>query len=124
MKFVTKQIHSYLDYPVALALITMPFLLNLGSSNPLAFYISVVTGVAALILTILTDHQTGLIKVVSYKLHLIVDFIVGLTFVIVPFILGFKGIDLVFYLVNGIAVLFVVGMHKGEDVSLSPTVSI
>ena len=120
MKFITKQIHAYLDYPVAIALITMPFLLNLGSSNSLAFYLSLVTGVAALILTLLTDHQTGVFKVVSYKFHLLVDFIVGLTFVVVPFALGFKGIDLIFYLVNGITVLFVVGMHR-EETQLSPS---
>lgn len=114
MKFITKQIHSYLDYPVAFALIGLPFLLQLGSSNPLAFFISVVTGVAALLLTLLTDHQTGVFKVVSYKLHLMVDFAVGLTFVAVPFILGFTGIDLIYYLANGIAVLAVVGLHKSE----------
>lgn len=116
MKFVTKQIHAYLDYPVALALITLPFLLGLGSSNPLALYISVATGVAALLLTLLTDHQTGLFKVVSYKFHLIVDFIVGLTFVIVPFVLGFEGLDAIFYWLNGLAVLLVVGLHKEETV--------
>jgi hypothetical protein len=112
MKFVTKRIHAYLDYPVALALIGMPFLLGLGTSNPLAFTLSLVTGIAALILTILTDHHLGLIKVVSYKIHLIVDLLVGLTFVIAPFILGFKGVDLIYYLINGGAVLFVVSMHK------------
>jgi len=117
MKFITKQIHAYLDYPVAIALIALPFLLQLGSSNPLAFTISVATGIAAFVLTLLTDHQLGVLKVLSYKTHLIVDFLVGLTFVLVPFILGFKGIDLIYYLANGIAVLLVVGLHKGETVS-------
>lgn len=116
MKFITKEIHALLDYPVALALIGLPFLLQLGSSSPLAFYLSVITGIAALILTILTDHQTGLVKVVSYKLHLIVDFIVGVSFIVLPFLLGFGGIDLIYYLANGAAVLFVVGMHKEETV--------
>jgi len=108
MKFVTKQIHAYLDYPVAIALIGLPFLLGLGSSNPLAFTLSVVTGVAALILTILTDHSLGLVKVIPYKIHLLVDFLVGATFVIAPFVLGFEGLDAIYYWVNGAAVLFVV----------------
>jgi len=116
MKFITKQIHAYLDYPVAIALMTLPFLLNLGGSHPLAFTLSVATGVAALILTLLTDHQFGVFKVLPYKIHLIVDFLVGVTFVTVPFILGFKGLDLAFYLVNGITVLLVVGLHKEEAV--------
>jgi len=112
MKFVTKQIHAYLDYPVALALIGLPFILGLGESNPLAFTLSLVTGIAALILTVLTDHQTGLIKVVPYKIHLLVDLLVGLTFVAAPFIFSFEGLDSIFYWVNGVAVLFVVSMHK------------
>ena len=114
MKFVTKQIHAYLDYPVAIALIGLPFLLNLGTSNPLAFQLSVITGVAALILTILTDHQLGVIRVVSYKIHLIVDFLVGIVFVLAPFIFSFEGLDAYYYWLNGAAVLFVVSMHKPE----------
>ena len=51
IKFVTKNIHAYLDYPVALALIGLPFILDLGSANPMALYLSVVTGVAAFLLT-------------------------------------------------------------------------
>jgi len=112
MKFVTQQIHSYLDYPVALALIGLPFLLGLGESNPLAFHLSVYTGIAALILTILTDHQTGLVKVVPYKIHLTVDFMVAIVFIVAPFVLGFKGIDAFFYWANGLAVFLVVSLHK------------
>ena len=36
MRFVTKTIHAWLDYPVALTLIALPFLLGLGASHPLA----------------------------------------------------------------------------------------
>lgn len=37
MRFITKKIHSYLDYPVAISLMVLPFLLDLGETNPLAF---------------------------------------------------------------------------------------
>lgn len=119
MKFVTKQIHAYLDYPVAIALIGLPFLLGLGSSNPLAFQLSLATGIAAFILTVLTDHQLGLIKVLSYKFHLIVDFAVGVVFVLAPFIFSFEGIDAYYYWLNGGTVLFVVSMHKPETVQVA-----
>ncbi|GAL74580.1 hypothetical protein JCM19275_3435 [Nonlabens ulvanivorans] len=114
MKFVTKRIHAFLDYPVAIALIVLPFLLGLGESNPLALYLSVVTGVAALILTLLTDHHLGVFKVLSYKLHLIVDFAVAVVFIIAPFVLSFEGLDAYFYWINGAAVLTVVSLHKPE----------
>lgn len=113
-RFVTKTIHAYLDYPVALALITLPFLLGLGTSNLLALYISPVVGVAALLLTVFTDHHLGLIRVLPYKLHLAVDLVVGLFFLVVPLALGFSGIDATFYLVNGAAVVAVICLSKPE----------
>lgn len=115
MKFVTKKLHAFIDYPVALALITLPFILGLGESHDVAFYASVITGVAALLLTLITDHETGVLKIVSYKLHLTVDFLVGVTFILLPLIFGFQGIDLFYYLANGAAVLLVVGLHKDSD---------
>ncbi|MEO0979473.1 MAG: hypothetical protein AAFY24_19560 [Pseudomonadota bacterium] len=114
IRFVTKTIHAYLDYPVALSLIALPMVLGLGQSNPLAFWLSVATGVAALILTILTDHETGLIRVLPYSFHLIVDFAVGVVFLAAPFVFGFKGIDFAYYVVNALAVLTVVSLHRPE----------
>ena len=116
MRFVTKTIHAYLDYPVAALLMAMPFLLQLGSSNPLAKWLSVATGLAALVLTIFTDHKLGIIRVLPYSVHLAVDFLVGVVFAIVPFALGFSGLDAFFYWANAAAVLTVVSLHKPEDV--------
>lgn len=113
-RFVTKTIHAFLDYPVAAALLVLPFVLGLGSENPLALWLSVGTGAAALVLTILTDHKTGLIRVLPYSVHLTVDGLVGIVFVIAPFVLGFSGLDAAFYWINGAAVLTVVSLHKPE----------
>ena len=107
IRFVTRQIHALIDYPVAISLMAMPFVLGLGTSNPIALWLSVVTGVAALILTLLTDHDAGVFKVSPYWFHVAVDRIVGLTFVAAPVVLGFSGLDLVYYLANAAAVLTV-----------------
>lgn len=114
MKFITKRIHAFLDYPVAMALIALPFLLGLGGSNPLALQLSIVTGIAAFILTLLTDHHLGVLKVIPYKFHLIVDFMVAIVFILAPFIFSFEGIDAYYYWINGIAVLTVVSLHKTD----------
>lgn len=111
-RFVTKTIHAYLDYPVALALIGLPVLLGLGESHPSAFWLSVATGVAAFGLTFLTDHHLGVVRVLPYTLHLAVDFAVGFVFVLAPFAFGFQGLDALYYWANGGAVLVVVGLHK------------
>lgn len=114
MKIITKEIHAYLDYPVALLLIVAPFILGLGSSNPLAFWLSVVTGVAAFVLTLLTDHHLGVWRVIPYSGHLAVDAMVGVTFVVAPFVLGLSGLDAWYYWVLGGTVLIVVSGHQSD----------
>ena len=116
-RFITRTIHAFLDYPVAIALIALPFLLDLGSSNPLALWLSVSTGVAAFILILLTDHQLGVLRILPCSFHLAVDFGVGVVFFLAPIVLGFAGIGAWYYWVNGAAVLFVVAMHKPEPAS-------
>jgi hypothetical protein len=114
-RFMNKTLHAYLDYPVALGLIAMPFVFGLGAINPLAFWLSVVTGVAALVLTIFTDHHLGVVRILPYKLHLMVDFLVGLTFVAAPFVLGFIGLEAAYYWVLGVTVLLVVTLDNTQE---------
>ncbi|MEM8792550.1 MAG: hypothetical protein AAGE80_13095 [Pseudomonadota bacterium] len=114
IRFVTKQIHAYLDYPVAIALMVLPFVLGLGTSDPMALWLSVMAGAAAFVLTLITDHQTGFVPVVPYRLHEFVDLIVGLSFLAAPIVLGFHGIDALFYWANGAAVVTVVALSKPE----------
>ncbi|HPE24676.1 SPW repeat domain-containing protein [Albidovulum sp.] len=114
MRFVTRTIHAWLDYPVALALIILPFLLELGASHPAALALSPVIGVAALVLTLFTDHATGVVRLLPYRLHLAVDLVVGLLFLVVPFALGFSGVDAAYYLLNGSAVVAVIALSKPE----------
>ncbi len=113
-KFITKNMHAFLDYPVAIVLIAAPFLLGLGQTQPMAFWLSVVTGVAALTLTLLTDHKLGAVHVVPYKVHLAVDGMVAIVFLAAPFVLGFADLDAMYYWANGVAVTMVVGLHKPE----------
>ena len=107
LRFVTKTVHSYIDYPVALSLMALPFALGLGAHHPLALWLSVGTGVVALLLTLLSDHQTGVFRIIPYPVHVAVDRLVGLTFLVAPFVFGFTGIDAMYYWVNAAAVLTV-----------------
>lgn len=115
MGFITKKIHAYLDYPVAVALMLLPFVLGLGKDNPAAIYLSVATGIAAFVLTLLTDHSFGVLRIIPYKGHLAVDALVGVVFILAPFLFSFQGLDAYFYWGNGAAVLAVVSLHKSEE---------
>lgn len=119
MRFVTKTIHAYLDYPVAIALIGLPFLLGLGASHPLALVISPVVGIAAFTLTVFTDHHLGIFRVLPYRLHLAVDLAVGVLFLILPVALGFSGLDAAYYVLNGAAVVLVIALSAPETDTVS-----
>ena len=118
-RFVTKTMHAFLDYPVALSLMLLPFLLQLGGSHPLALWLAVGTGIAAFVLTLLTDHKLGVFRVLPYSAHLAVDFVVGVVFVVAPIVFSFAGLDAWYYWANGTAVLLVVSLHKPEPASAS-----
>ncbi len=111
-RFITKHIHALLDYPVAFALIAAPFVLPLGESHPAARWLALTAGITALLLTVLTNHRLGVMRVVPYPMHVAVDGLVGLTFLIAPLAMGFAGLDAWFYWLNGGAVATVVLLSK------------
>ncbi|CUH49781.1 hypothetical protein [Ruegeria atlantica] len=104
LSFVTRNIHAYLDYPVAFALMGLPFLLGLGQSNPMALW-----------LTVLTDHHLGIWRVLPYNFHLAVDLLVGVVFLAAPSLFGFSGLDAIFYWLNGAAVVAVISLSAPEQ---------
>jgi hypothetical protein len=106
-RFVTKTVHAYIDYPVALSLMAAPFILGLGRTNPAAPWLSFATGIAVFVLTFLTDHKTGVVRVLPYWFHVLVDRAVGIVFLAAPFVLGFHGLDALYYWANAAAVLLV-----------------
>jgi hypothetical protein len=115
-RFVTKSIHAYLiDYPVAILLIAAPFVLNLGQSGPVAMWLSVVVGVAALLLAAVTDHPTGLVHIIPYWLHLWVDRAVGVVFIIAAFAFKFTGLDAWYYWVLAAAVLLTTSVFNAPE---------
>jgi len=120
LRFITKDIHAWLDYPVAAILMGAPFLLGLGESHPAAKWLSVATGAAALLLTLLTDHFLGVFRVIPYKYHVLVDGIVGATFLVAPLVFNFTGMDAMYYWANGALVATVVSLHRPEIQAASP----
>jgi hypothetical protein len=115
-RFITKSIHAYLiDYPVAVVLIAAPFVLKLGQSGPVAMWLSVAVGIAALLLAALTDHPTGLVRIIPYSLHLWIDRTVGLVFIIALFAFNFFGLDAWYYLILAAAVLLTTSVFNAPE---------
>jgi len=117
-RIITKSIHTYLiDYPVAIVLMVAPFLLKLGKNSPVALWLSVVTRVTTLLPPALTDHPTGLVRVIRYWLHLWVDRASGVVSITAPSAFHFTGLDAWYYWVLAAAVLLTTSVLDAPEVS-------
>ena len=106
LRFITRPIHAYvIDYPIAIFLIVAPFVLHLGQNNAVAMWLSVVVGVAALLLAALTKHETGIVRIIPYAMHLWVDRAVGVVFLIAPIVFKFPRFDAWYYWILAVAVI-------------------
>lgn len=108
IRFVNASLHGILDYAAAFVLIAVPFMLNFQTTSPVAFGLSIAAGILLIAYSLLTDYGLSVAKLIPYNVHLILDAIAGLAFVVAPFMFGFDGIIRWFYLVNGVIVLILV----------------
>lgn len=107
-------LHGLGDYLAALALIVAPLVLPLGHSNPIASSLTVVAGISLIAYSLLTSYKFGAIKVLSYRAHLVFDTVAAAAIAVAPFLLGFKGIDFVFYEAVALSLGVVISLSRSE----------
>ena len=110
LRFISPALHGIVDYSAAAALIASPFILGLGNSSPLAFWISVITGIAVVLVSLNTIYRYGVFKTIPFEGHLAIDLTVATTFMILPLTLGFSGLDAYYYWGNAAAVYLAVSL--------------
>jgi hypothetical protein len=105
MKIISPRAHGVLDYVVAAAFLAAPSALGLSGAAALLSW--TLAGVH-LGLTLLTAFPLGAIKLIPFKVHGWIEFVVGPTLIAVPWILGFAQDPTarVFYIAAG-ALIFV-----------------
>ena len=117
MKFrcISPTLHGVADYSAGVGLILAPFLLGLGGTNSLALWISVITGAAVLVVSALTDYKLGALRTIPFQGHLTIDLAVAITFMVIPFALGFQGLDAHYYWINAAVVFTVVSLSATRE---------
>ena len=55
------------DYLAAVELLIIPFVLRLGTSAPLAKGLAVDTGLAVILVSLLTDYKLGLVRIIPFR---------------------------------------------------------
>ena len=118
LRFISPTMHGVVDYSAAVGLISMPFLLGLGSSTPMALWLSVITGIAVVVASSMTNYKLGLFRVIPFQGHLAIDLSVATFFMIAPFIFQMSGFDAYYYWANATVVFLVVGLSESKGATL------
>ena len=114
-RILTPTWHGLLDYAAAAGLIVLPFVLDLAATSPLAHWLSVLAGIGLVGYSLATDYAYGLVGVVPFRIHLVFDLLAALVFIAAPFVFGWSGIVLGYYLVMAAGVLIVVALSRPEE---------
>ena len=88
MKIIPRNIHGILDYIVGVALIAAPWLFGFADHTA-ATNVPVTLGIAALLYSLLTNYELGLIRVIPFPVHLGLDVVSGLVLAVSPWLFDF-----------------------------------
>jgi hypothetical protein len=88
MRFLPTRVHGVIDYLWGLALITSPWLFGFADVTA-ATWVALVFGAGAILYSVVTAYELGLLKILPMPLHLILDGIGGAALAASPFLFGF-----------------------------------
>jgi hypothetical protein len=88
MRFIDTKTHGYMDYLMGIFLIVAPWIFRLDPGAPEGI-ILIVLGAMALVYSLMTRYELGMIKVFSMKTHLTLDVLSGIILAASPWLFGF-----------------------------------
>jgi hypothetical protein len=94
MRFIPTRVHGLIDYIWGLLVGTAPWIFGFADNGP-ATYVAWIFGVGAILYSLGTNYELGLLPVVSMPVHLILDVAGGAILAASPWIFGFS--DRVFW---------------------------
>lgn len=105
MRFIDTKTHGFLDYIVGIFLIGAPWVFGLDPGAPQGM-IFIALGIAAVLYSIFTKYELGIAKIISMKVHLLLDVSSGILLAASPWLFGFADQGYLPHLILG---LFEVG---------------
>lgn len=117
LQFLTPTLHGMLDYLAAGALIVLPFLLGFQGFE---LWLSVAGGAGLILYSLITDYRFGVVKLLSFDVHLLLDLAAAVAFIVAPFALGFGFLAAIYYPVMAAGVIAVVAFtaRTGKSANL------
>jgi hypothetical protein len=88
MRFISTKAHGTMDYISGLLIIVSPWLFGFNDGSATQWTV-VIIGVILMLSSILTNYETGIMKVMPMRVHLIMDIIAGVVLIVAPWLFGF-----------------------------------
>ena len=88
MRFLSTRVHGIMDYLTGGLLIVVPYLLGFADGTA-AQYVPQILGVAIIGMSLMTDYEYAVARVIPMGLHLGVDILGGLLLAASPWLFGF-----------------------------------
>ncbi len=105
MKIISPKVHGILDYLTVVFLFAAPTIFKMEGTLCTFTY---VLGGIHLLLTVLTDFEPGIFKVIPFKIHGVIELIVAVALVAVAFWFNSNGSELGFYFYIILAVIILI----------------
>jgi hypothetical protein len=88
LRFLPTRLHGVVDYVWGLALLASPWVLGFADV-PAAKWIAIVFGIGAILYSLVTAYELGLVPLLPMRLHLMLDCLAGFVLAITPWGFGF-----------------------------------
>jgi hypothetical protein len=88
MKILSSRTHGVLDYLVGLLLIVSPWLFDFAQHGA-ETWIFVALGAGAILYSLLTRYEMGVVGLIPFKAHLAIDVMSGILLAASPWLFGF-----------------------------------
>lgn len=112
MRFIPTRVHGIVDYLMGVLLILLPWLLGFAQGGA-ETSIPVILGAGALLYSIFTDYELGIVRRLPMSTHLTLDAMSGALLAVSPWLFGFADHVYLPHLILGIVeIMAALTTHK------------
>jgi hypothetical protein len=101
MKILSTRTHGFIDYVMSLLVIGSPWIFGFAQGGA-ETWVPVVVGATGLVYSILTNYELGIVRTLSMRTHLMLDYASGALLAVSPWLFGFAETVYLPHLIMGI----------------------
>ncbi len=114
MKIISRKTHGILDYGSAIFLIASPWLFGFSDVEP-AKSIAVGAGILIIVMSLMTNYESSMVKVIPMNIHLYMDILLGVFLLASPWIFKFNNETYLFHVIMGLFAIMSGVMTNSES---------